>query len=246
MSYKKLLLTAREAADLRLQEKGLSPTTSRRTSESEDDDSMLVTGGLVPRRKAEINKPQEDLDFMTEYFTMLREENQNLKNSLSEGYEVAADKFDFSNFESQYGSSDVGEVLTADLQEALGLSRVHAAAIVGNLAHETGDFKFMQELRPIVPGSKGGAGFAQWTGKRRKAFEKFVADNDYDINSYEANRDFLIYEIQETDEGRFLSSLEKTTTVEDAAKVVSNKYLRPGIPKIQSRIEKAKRYVGGN
>lgn len=35
-----------------------------------------------------------------------------------------------------------------------------AAAIVGNLGHESGGFALMQELKPIVSGSRGGYGWS--------------------------------------------------------------------------------------
>lgn len=37
-----------------------------------------------------------------------------------------------------------------------------AAAILGNLRHESGGFASLQEVKPTVKGSKGGYGWAQW------------------------------------------------------------------------------------
>lgn len=39
-----------------------------------------------------------------------------------------------------------------------------AAAILGNLGHESGGLVQLQELKPVVAGSRGGYGWAQWTG----------------------------------------------------------------------------------
>src|SRR5690606_17673173 len=50
-----------------------------------------------------------------------------------------------------------------------------AAAILGNLGHESLGFTAMQEFRPVVAGSRGGWGWAQWTGPRRRAFEAYCA-----------------------------------------------------------------------
>lgn len=50
-----------------------------------------------------------------------------------------------------------------------------AAAIVGNLGHESQGFTAMQEFKPVVAGSRGGWGWAQWTGPRRRAFEAYCA-----------------------------------------------------------------------
>jgi len=100
----------------------------------------------------------------------------------------------------------------------------------------------MQELKPVVKGSRGGYGFAQWTGDRRKDFESWASENDLDLNSYEANFGFLMHEIQNTREGRFLEKLEATDNIEDATRVVSEGYLRPGKPMMSSRIKYSKKY----
>ena len=140
-------------------------------------------------------------------------------------------------------TSDIGKNLMADIKEAYGLTDEQAAGLVGNLAHETGDFKFMQEIEPMIPGSKGGWGFAQWTGQRRKDFEQWTSDNNLDPSSYEANLGFLMHEIDNTSEGRFMEDLKKAETVEDAARIVSDKYLRPGKPNMSSRIARAYGYM---
>ena len=57
-----------------------------------------------------------------------------------------------------------GANIAGRLANDLGISVEAASGIVGNLASETGDFKHMQELKPVVPGSRGGAGWAMWTG----------------------------------------------------------------------------------
>ena len=140
-------------------------------------------------------------------------------------------------------NSEVGINLMKDLKEAYGLTTEQAAGIVGNLAHETGDFKFMQEIEPVVPGSKGGYGFAQWTGPRRRSFEKWAEENALDISSYEANLGYLMHEIDNTSEGRFMEDLKEAGSAEDAARIVSEQYLRPGKPNMQSRITKAYGYT---
>jgi len=139
--------------------------------------------------------------------------------------------------------TEVGYRLMGDLKESYGLTDEQAAGLVGNLAHETGDFKFMQELEPVVKGSRGGYGFAQWTGPRRKNFEAWAEENNMDISSYEANLGFLKHEIDETSEGRFMDSLREASTADEAAKVVSKKYLRPGKPNLDSRIARAYSYL---
>ena len=140
---------------------------------------------------------------------------------------------------------DIGVNIKRDLEEIFGLTDFQAAAIAGNLAHETGDFKFMQELDPVVPGSKGGYGFAQWTGPRRKAFMEWSEQNELNPNSYEANLGFLVHEFQ-TDKyfQKVLQDLEQTNSVEEATKVFSEGYLKPGKPNMDSRIKRSKNYIG--
>jgi len=142
-------------------------------------------------------------------------------------------------------TQETGERLMSDVAEALGLTDEQAAGIVGNFAHETGDFKFLQELKPVVPGSKGGRGFAMWTGPRRKAFEAWSAQNSLDPDSYEASFGFFIHEVQNTSEGRFMDKLQEATTAEEAARIFSKGYLRPGKPMMDSRISRANSYIGG-
>ena len=110
-------------------------------------------------------------------------------------------------------NTDVGARLMVDLKEAYGLTSEQAAGLVGNLAHETGDFKFMQEIEPV------------------------------DISSYEANLGFLKHEIDNTSEGRFMKNLRAAETVDDSARVVSEEYLRPGKPNMDSRIARAYGYM---
>lgn len=125
-----------------------------------------------------------------------------------------------------------------DLIKDLDLTAEQAAGIVGNLGHETGRFKFMQEIKPVVPGSKGGYGWAQWTGPRRRSFEAWAKNHYYDINSYEANYTFLVREL-EGSENEALQALRKTNTVEEAAISFMDKFERPGVKHTASRIKLA-------
>jgi len=74
-----------------------------------------------------------------------------------------------------------------------------AAACVGNAGHESGGFKFMQEIKPVVPGSAGGYGWFQWTGPRRRAYEAWCTQKGLVPSSDEANYGFLLYELKGTE-----------------------------------------------
>jgi len=141
--------------------------------------------------------------------------------------------------------ADIGYQLKEDLQKELGISEEAAAGIVGNLHHETGGFEFMQEIEPLVEGSKGGYGFAQWTGPRRKQFMAWSKEKGLDPSSYEANKGFLIHELTQTSEGKVMNKLKDVNDPTEAARIFSDTFLRPGIPNMDSRLTYAQAYMKG-
>lgn len=149
------------------------------------------------------------------------------------------------NAPQQMDAGAIGSRLVQDLSRDFNLTPAQAAGVAGNLAHETGGFKHMQEIQPMIPGSRGGYGFAQWTGPRRKAFEAWTAENGLDPNSYEANYGFLAHELKNTPEGAVLGPLSQAQTPDQAAEVFSNQFLRPGIPNIGSRVAFANQFAQG-
>lgn len=115
------------------------------------------------------------------------------------------------------------------------LDVLDSAAIVGNGGHESGGFKSLQEIKPVVPGSRGGYGIMQWTGPRRRAYEAFCAKYEYDPSSMEANWEFLKYELSETSEKKALVEIRKHKTLDSKTESFMKTFLRPGIPHLQSR-----------
>lgn len=138
--------------------------------------------------------------------------------------------------------SEIGMRLASDLMRDFGLSPAAAAGFVGNLDHESGGFNILQEIDPMIEGSRGGFGYAQWTGPRRKQFEAWAAQNGLDPSSYEANYGFLAYELANTPEGRVLEKLQGVDDPQTAARIVSDTFLRPGIPHMESRLSRAMKY----
>ena len=155
-------------------------------------------------------------------------------------------------------TEDLGQRLMQDVQEALGLNKMQAAAIVGNFAHETGNFKYVDEI------DGPGKNVAQYTdmasnisqeernklnvedalkkGLRKTAFKTYATKNNLDPNSFDTGFKFFIYEIQNTNEGRVIEKLESAKTLEEATRIFSKGYLRPGKPKMDSRISYANSY----
>lgn len=82
-SYQKLLLTAREQAETRLNEKGLGKRQRKFVDEAADPE-VLMGQPLVsrPDRQTKIEVEVED-DFMTSYYNKLYAQNQEIKKDLS-------------------------------------------------------------------------------------------------------------------------------------------------------------------
>ena len=72
------------------------------------------------------------------------------------------------------------------------LSDENLASIFGNLGHESKGMKpGIQDEQPTIPGSRGGLGWSQWTGPRRREFEKFVAEGGGSVYDDEWNYKFF-------------------------------------------------------
>lgn len=116
----------------------------------------------------------------------------------------------------------------------LTLDKIKVAGFFGNMAVESDQFRALQEYKPTIKGSKGGWGWVQWTGPRRRQFDAFAKAEGYALDDEEAFYQFLLHELQGTESGA-LAAVRKTTTVEEAAEVVMKRYERPGIPHLDKR-----------
>ncbi len=120
------------------------------------------------------------------------------------------------------------------LMADFGLTREQAAGILGNLGHESAGFRQMQEQRPMIPGSRGGWGWAQWTGPRRRAFEKWVAERGLDPKSDEANYGFLRHELQTSQRGA-LAAVKRQSSAMGAMQAFELEFERSGVKAWGSR-----------
>lgn len=115
-----------------------------------------------------------------------------------------------------------------------------AAAILGNLGHECNGFKTLQEISPTAPGSRGGYGWPQWTGPRRRAYEAYCARNKLNPAADASNYAFLFVELK----GSEKKAIPATVAASGLnAKVVAfeKSFLRAGIKHYPSRQEYAQR-----
>jgi hypothetical protein len=132
-------------------------------------------------------------------------------------------------FERSGGMSKTGSADGAYIKQGLierGLPEHVAEAFVWNMQDESGLDPGINEIEPLVEGSRGGYGLYQLTGPRRKAYEKVAQHRGVDFNDVDAQLDFLVHELGTT-EKRAAGRLSKTSTPEEAAAVIVQDFLRP-------------------
>jgi hypothetical protein len=115
----------------------------------------------------------------------------------------------------------------------LGLTADQASGIVGNLSHESDGLQAINERNPVVPGSRGGFGWAQWTGPRRVAFEAYAKEHNLDVKSDEANYGYLLKELRSPEYANMLERLRQQTgpgASAASASIVQSDYERPADP----------------
>lgn len=139
----------------------------------------------------------------------------------------------------------------SELMRTFKLTDWRAAAIMGNAGHESAGLTILQEIKPTVEGSRGGYGWFQWTGPRRRAFEKWAAGKGLALDSYEANVGFLTHELRGPERGA-LDALRKAASLRQATVAFEQTYERAGVKHHASRIAWAEKALaayqakGGN
>ena len=118
-----------------------------------------------------------------------------------------------------------------------------AKGMAANMIVESGLNTSVNEIAPLVEGSRGGYGLNQWTGPRRRQFEAFAADRGASLSDLNTQLDFTAWELQNTERGAG-QALSGAGTAADAARIYSEKFLRPGIPHLDRRIAEANRLAG--
>lgn len=125
-----------------------------------------------------------------------------------------------------------------------GLTPAQAFGVAGNMQIESDGFQTdVNEYAPLVPGSRGGYGLNQWTGPRRVQFEQFASDRGVSPSDLDTQIDFTMWELANT-ERRAGEALRQAQTPEEAARIYSQKFLRPGIPHLDRRVQAARELAG--
>lgn len=132
-------------------------------------------------------------------------------------------------------------VLMTELIADFHITPEDAAAIAGNLGHECLGFTKLQEISPTVKGSRGGYGWAQWTGPRRKAYEAYCKRNGKDPASDGANYAYLFVELKgmEGSEGGAIDKLVMAEGLQAKVIAFEKAYLRAGVKHYPSRLKYA-------
>ncbi|WP_147296834.1 phage tail tip lysozyme [Paracoccus thiocyanatus] len=133
-----------------------------------------------------------------------------------------------------------GSIIRQGLVER-GLPEHIADAFVLNFQDESGLNPGINEQNPVVPGSRGGFGLAQWTGPRRRQLEAFAAQRGAPVSDLNTQLDFLMTELQGPESRAAQSFLSAQDTPTAAAAIVNN-FLRPAE---EHRARREAAYLGG-
>lgn len=126
---------------------------------------------------------------------------------------------------------------------ARGIPLPVAQGIVANMIAESGLNPGINEAAPVVAGSRGGYGLNQWTGPRRRQYEAFAAERGVSPDDLNAQLDFTVYELQGPEKAAW-SALQGAGDAETAARIYSERFLRPGMPHMDKRLSEARRVAG--
>lgn len=122
-----------------------------------------------------------------------------------------------------------------------GIPEPVADGFLMNFRDESGLNPAINEAKPLVPGSRGGFGLAQWTGPRRVALEQFAANAGRPVDDVNTQLDFLVNELKGP-EAAAAQSFMGAQTPQDAAVAIAKNFLRPAPENLQRRVAQ---YSGG-
>lgn len=106
-----------------------------------------------------------------------------------------------------------------------------------NAGDESGFDPGINEINPVVPGSRGGFGLFQWTGDRRVRLENLAAQRGVPASDPELQLDVVALELQGP-ERRAAESILNTSSTSEAAAAVVTDFLRPAPENRDRRVAK--------
>ena len=121
------------------------------------------------------------------------------------------------------------------LMRDLGITALDAAAILGNGGHESAGFTKLQEIKPTVKGSRGGYGWFQWTGPRRRAYEAFCKRNGLNPSDDAANYAYLLVELRGS-EAVAIMKMRKAGNLHSKVVAFEMAFERAGVKHYDSRV----------
>lgn len=112
-----------------------------------------------------------------------------------------------------------------------GYTPEQAAGLVGNLIQESGP-----RLNTGAVGDGGNSvGMGQWNGPRMRALQAFARAEGRDWQDLDLQIDFLDHELRTTEKAAG-DAIRATTSASEAARIASEQFWRPGIPRVGQRI----------
>lgn len=106
-----------------------------------------------------------------------------------------------------------------------------AAGLVGNLMQESG-----KDINPAAVGDNGNAyGSGQWNGPRMRSYRAFADERGTGHDDFNTQLDYLMHEGATTEKGAW-DAIMGTKTAEEAARVASERFWRPGTPMLENRM----------
>ena len=112
-----------------------------------------------------------------------------------------------------------------------------ADAFLMNFKDESGFDPGINEIDPIVEGSRGGYGLYQTTGPRRRAYEEFAKMRGAALDDPEAQIDFMMLEL-EGPERAAAESIFAAPDTRSAAIAIARDFLRPSEENLSKRVAK--------
>lgn len=124
---------------------------------------------------------------------------------------------------------------------ARGIPEHIAEGFAMNFQDESGLNPGINEENPIVAGSRGGYGLAQWTGPRRRQLEAFAEQRGVPVSDPDLQMDFLVSELQGPEASAW-SAISQAKDAGSAGAAIVNKFLRPAE---EHRARREAEYTGG-